>query len=209
MLSTQELKHQYSSAQRFAFPDLSCNANDTLLVLGRSGVGKTTLLHILAGILTPSTGEVMIDGQSLYSHNTGQLDNFRGKHIGLVFQKPHFVSALTAKENLQLAQKMAGNNIDNRRIDNLLFQLNIDSRSHAKTHQMSQGEQQRLSIARALVNEPKLILADEPTSALDDENCTEVVSLLRRQAEQVGAALVIVTHDGRLKELFDNQVTLT
>lgn len=209
MLSTQEVTHQYSSAQRFAFPDLSCNAKETLLVLGRSGVGKTTLLHILAGILTPSTGQVMIDGQSLYKHNTGQLDDFRGKHIGLVFQKPHFVSALTAKENLQLAQKMAGNLIDDRKIDNLLFQLNIDNRSQAKTHQMSQGEQQRLSIARALVNNPKLILADEPTSALDDENCNEVVSLLTRQAEQVGAALVIVTHDGRLKELFDNQVTLT
>ena len=209
MLSTRNLRHQYPSAQSFDFPDINCNPAETILVLGRSGVGKTTLLHILAGILTPTSGEVMIDGSSIYNEATSALDDFRGKNIGLIFQKPHFVSSLSAQENLLLAQKMAGTALDEQKIGSLLFQLNIDHRSTARTFEMSQGEQQRLSIARALVNNPKVILADEPTSALDDDNCTEVVNLLQQQAASVGAALVIVTHDGRLKELFHNQVILS
>lgn len=208
MISTNHLSHHYSGAQRFHFPDINCKPAETLLVVGRSGVGKTTLLHILAGILRPSEGEVIIDGQNLYGQSANVRDGFRGQNIGLVFQKPHFVTALNAKENLILAQKMAGINIDLKRIDNLLFQLNIDGQANSKTYEMSQGEQQRLSIARALVNSPKVILADEPTSALDDDNCSEVVKLLQQQANQVEAALVIVTHDARLKELFANQVTL-
>jgi len=103
---------------------------------------------------------------------------------------------------------MAGRRVDDSRINNLLSQLHIDHRSQAKTNTMSQGEQQRLSIARALVNSPKVILADEPTSALDDKNCEEVIQLLNTQAEAVGAALIIVTHDNRLKEFFTNHVEL-
>ena len=103
---------------------------------------------------------------------------------------------------------MANRPIDKGRIDGLMDQLNISNRATAKTYRMSQGEQQRLSIARAIVNNPKLILADEPTSALDDNNCNEVVNLLKHQAESVNAALVIVTHDNRLKALFPNQIEL-
>lgn len=208
MLNTKNLSHKYKGSQGFTFPDISCAPKETLVVLGQSGVGKTTLLHILAGILKPSKGEVLIDNASLYKQSTNALDTFRGQNIGMIFQKPHFVQAVNARENLFLAQSMSSQEVDKKRVENLLDQLNISNRSTAKTYQMSQGEQQRLSIARALVNNPKLILADEPTSALDDNNCNEVVSLLKHQAEAVGAALVIVTHDSRLKEIFPNQVEL-
>lgn len=208
MLETNHLSHKYKDSQTFNFPNISCNASETLLVLGSSGVGKTTLLHILAGILKPSEGKVIIDQTSLYSQGSKSLDKFRGQNIGLVFQKPHFVQAVSARENLILAQSMADRKVDLTRIDHLLEALNISNRSSAKTHTMSQGEQQRLSIARALVNNPKLILADEPTSALDDKNCNEVIDLLRHQAEAVDAALVIVTHDSRLKNIFSNHIEL-
>lgn len=209
MLVTKELYHQYSKAQSFAFPDINCNPNQTLLVLGKSGVGKTTLLHILAGILKPSKGEVSLDGTSLYGKSSNKLDSFRGQNIGLVFQKPHFVQSISARENLMLGQKMAGNSLNPQLIDKLLDQLNITKLANSKTQTMSQGEQQRLSIARALVNQPKVILADEPTSALDDENCNEVIKLLSTQAEQHQAALIIVTHDNRLKDYFSDQIELS
>ena len=207
MLLTQDLRHQYDSQVKFDFPDIICQARETLLVLGQSGVGKSTLLHILAGILPPTSGQVVIDNTSIYDQQPRRLD-FRGSHIGLVFQKPHFVQAVSAKENLRLAQRFARVRVDEQKINHLLTSLNISHRASAKTFSMSQGEQQRLSIARALINDPKLILADEPTSALDDKNCEEVISLLTAQAEAAGAALIIVTHDNRLKDLFSHQVTL-
>ena len=209
MLATNSISHAYNKSQRFNFPDIICNPNQTLLVLGSSGVGKTTLLHILAGILKPQKGEVVIDGTSIYGQKTKALDIFRGQKIGLVFQKPHFVQSVSAQENLFLAQRMANLSTDNNRVSSLLDSLNIGHKASAKAYQMSQGEQQRLSIARALVNNPKLILADEPTSALDDDNCQEVVTLLRHQAESVNAALVIVTHDQRLKDLFSDHIQLS
>jgi len=208
MLITNNLSHQYQGSQRFTFPDIICNQSDTLLILGKSGVGKTTLLHILAGILPPSEGEVIVGGVSLYDLKSSALDTFRGKHIGLIFQKPHFVQSISAEENLSLAQSLIGHKTDKVKIKSLLEQLNIDNRAKAKTKTMSQGEQQRLSIARALINQPKVLLADEPTSALDDESCDEVIALLKQQANAAHAALIIVTHDQRLKDVFSNKVNL-
>lgn len=208
MLTTQKLSHQYSRGQGFQFPDFTCSAQKTLLILGQSGVGKTTLLHILAGILKPSKGEVFIDNTSIYKQGSNKLDSFRGQHIGLVFQKPHFVQAINAKENLILSQRIASKKVNVGKIDTLLEQLNIAHRATAHVYKMSQGEQQRLSIARALVNEPKVILADEPTSALDDKNCEEVIKLLHEQATAAEAALIIVTHDNRLKDYFTNHIEL-
>jgi len=208
MLRTHNLSHQYSVDQRFTFPDIICQANETLLVLGNSGVGKTTLLHILAGILQPKQGEVIIGGSNLYKMKGNKLDRFRGQNIGLIFQKPHFVQSISAEENLLLSQRMAGHSPDKAQVKTILEKLNIYNRKSAKNYQMSQGEQQRLSIARALINNPKVILADEPTSALDDHNCRSVVELLQEQSLAVGASLIIVTHDNRLKNIFHNCIEI-
>jgi len=208
MLTTRNLSHQYKGSQRFTFPEINCNEADTLLVLGKSGVGKTTLLHILAGILPPTEGTVIVDGVSLYEQKSSAMDAFRGKHIGIIFQKPHFVQSISAVENLSLAQSLIGEKPNKDKINSLLEQLGIAHRASARTHTMSQGEQQRLSIARALINQPKVLLADEPTSALDDDSCNEVISLLEQQAGAAKAALVIVTHDQRLKDVFSNKVNL-
>ncbi len=208
MLKTSGITHAYDEKLKFNFPDINCGNSQTLLVLGQSGVGKTTLLHILAGILKPNQGEVIIEDTNIYKLSGNKLDKFRGQNIGLVFQKPHFVQSVSAEENLLLAQKMAGNNLDKKYASELFETLNLGHRKNAKTYEMSQGEQQRLSIARALINKPKVILADEPTSALDDKNCEEVIKLLERHSEIVNASLIVVTHDNRLKDFFNNKVEL-
>jgi len=209
MLSTKNLSHSYNKGHKFSFPDLACGKDETLLILGNSGVGKTTLLHILAGILKPNSGVVTIGNSELYKMKGDKLDRFRGQNIGLVFQKPHFVSSISAEQNLLLSQKIAGRPIDTTKVKSILEKLNIYERRKAKNYQMSQGEQQRLSIARALINGPKVILADEPTSALDDNNCDSVVQLLQEQSKAIGASLIIVTHDGRLKQVFNNYIELS
>ncbi len=209
MLKTSEIRHSYKRTQRFTFPEIKCEESSSLMILGKSGVGKTTLLHILGGMFKPLSGDVSINGTSIYTLRGNNLDTFRGQNIGIVFQKPHFVQSLTAEENLMLAQKMAGNSVSTNTVHELLQQLNLDHKAKALSYKMSQGEQQRLSIARAIINKPGLILADEPTSALDDENCKKVVELLEDQSEQLKAALVIVTHDNRLKQYFKNHIELS
>ena len=208
MLQTNQLQFSYTGAQTMTFPDFTCKKGEQWLLLGQSGSGKTTLLHLLGGLLSPTKGEVKVGETSLKSMSTAALDKFRGKHIGIIFQKAHFVRSLTVEENLILAQQLAGVAIDKTRIADLLNRLNVGHKLHAKTNELSQGEQQRVAIARAIVNQPAVILADEPTSALDDENCEEVIRLLEEQAAAVGATLLVVTHDGRLKERFEKQIVI-
>jgi len=164
MLRTENLTFAYNSSNSFQFPDIQCTKNQNLLIIGESGTGKTTLLHILAGLLKASKGKVWIEDTELNSLSDVQIDRFRGKNIGLVFQKSHFVSALSVKDNLRLAQSLAGEKKDMEKIKTLLHRLNIEHKLNSKPSQLSQGEQQRVAIARALLNQPKLILADEPSS---------------------------------------------
>lgn len=208
MLQTNQLHFSYTGAQTLTFPDFTCQKGEQWLLLGQSGSGKTTLLHLLGGLLSPTKGEVKVGDTALKSLSTAALDKFRGKHIGIIFQKAHFVRSLTVQENLILAQQLAGVSIDKNRISELLNRLNVGHKLHSKTNELSQGEQQRVAIARAIVNQPTVILADEPTSALDDENCEEVIQLLEEQAAAVGATLLVVTHDGRLKERFEKQILI-
>lgn len=163
---------------------------------------------MLAGLLKPASGSIEIAGTDITKLNTGKLDHFRGQHIGVVFQQPHFVQSLTVAENLRLAQYLAGAKEDGRRVKSLLESLNLGHKLGVKPRELSQGEQQRVAIARAIVNQPKVILADEPTSALDDANALEVIQLLETQANEQKATLLIVTHDQRLKNHFPNRIQL-
>ncbi len=208
MISTNNLKFKYSGGTEIVFPDIKCQAKDILLVLGSSGVGKTTLLHLLGGLLTTQHGSVHIQDTEINKLSGSELDAFRGKNIGIVFQQNHFVDSLNVLENVILAQSLAGNKTDKGAAQNLLSRLNIAHKAKSNIRDLSQGEKQRVAIARALINQPRLILADEPTSALDDQNCTEVLNLLDEQAKAAGSALVIVTHDTRLKDIISNRVIL-
>ena len=209
MIETHDLQFTYpGSDQQLKFADIKCGKGEQWLLLGQSGSGKTTLLHLLAGLRTPSSGTVSVNGQNFNKLTSQALDQFRGKHIGIVFQQSHFVRSLTVLDNLLLAQRLAGNAIDRSVANAILKRLNIDHKVHQYPSNLSVGEQQRAAIARALINTPDVILADEPTSALDDYNTEQVIELLRTQADAAGATLLIVTHDTRLKSIFDQRIEL-
>jgi ABC-type lipoprotein export system ATPase subunit len=209
MIYTQNLSYTYAGGKEIAFPDMKCNTKEILLILGKSGVGKTTLLHLLSGLLSIQKGEIDVDGTKLSTLSGSTLDNFRGKNIGIVFQQNHFIESIPVIENITLAQRLGGLKIDKDKAFEILGRLNIADKASKSVKNLSQGEKQRVAIARALINKPKLILADEPTSALDDNNAMEVIKLLKEQTIQSEAALIIVTHDTRLKDIFTNQVILS
>lgn len=209
MLITTSLKYKYPNGESFDFPDFECKAKEQLLVLGSSGVGKSTLLHLLGGLLSTKKGAIELGGQDMTKLTNKALDQFRGTNIGIIFQKNHFISSLSVLDNLLMSQYFSGGKEDEAKCKILLDRLNIGDKANKPINTLSEGQKQRVAIARALANSPKLILADEPTSALDDDNCKEVISLLEEQAELAGAALVIVTHDARLKDIIPNHITLS
>jgi putative ABC transport system ATP-binding protein len=207
MIRTKGLNFKYNDQASFSFPDINLGKDENLLIIGSSGIGKTTLLHLLAGLLESNSGSINLYGQDISKLTQHQIDKFRGQNIGIVFQKPHFVNSLTVKENLQLAQYL-GNKKDQNRIIDILSSLDILNKENKRPKKLSQGEKQRASIAMAIVNSPKLILADEPTSSLDDENCDRVIKLLKKQASEFKAQLIVITHDNRLKKHFKKSIKL-
>jgi lipoprotein-releasing system ATP-binding protein len=208
MISSRQLTFSYSPTKKFVFPDLHCNDREALLILGQSGTGKTTLLHLMALLLTPESGEISLNGRSLRQLSPPEAARVRARELGIIYQRAHFVHSLTVLDNILLANYLANQKQDKSRATGLADQLGFAEHLHKKPHQLSQGEQQRVSIARALMNNPAVILADEPTASLDDANCRKVVTLLREQSHSIGASLVVVTHDQRLKDEFANQVSL-
>ncbi len=208
MILIKDLRFAYGENPVLNIEELRVEQGYNYLFLGNSGSGKTTLLHILAGLIKPDSGKVILAGTDITQLKTHQMDQFRANHMGLIFQKSHLISALTVLENLLLAQYLGGIKKDVKRIDEVLADLNVWHRKKAKVYELSQGEAQRISIARAMLNKPKIILADEPTSSLDDTNCEKVIEMLQKQASQYNATMVITTHDHRIKLRFENSLTL-
>ncbi len=206
--SANHLSFAYNEANSFQFPDIQLAKEEQLLLIGPSGVGKSTLLQLLAGLRKPNSGELRLGNTQYSSLPARQLDRFRGENIGVVFQRPHFVEALTVEENLKLLQRVARKRPNKQRVSEILAVLGIENKKQVKPQQLSQGEQQRVGLAMALVNQPSLILADEPTASLDDSNCEKVLSLLQAEASRSEANLVVITHDRRVKELFGKKIEL-
>ena len=206
MIETKSLEFSYDNSFVFKFPDIKLKSNENLLVLGNSGIGKSTLLHNLAGILRPKSGLIKIFDQDISKLSELELDKFRGQNIGIIFQRSHFVNSLSVGENLELAQFLGRNKKGN--IKETLDNLKILDKINKKPKELSQGERQRASIALAIINSPKLILADEPTSSLDDTNCSNVIKTLKKQALKYQAQLIVITHDSRLKKHFKKSISL-
>ncbi len=209
MVNVSGVTFRYTAAAPvLAFPDWQVPPGAHCLLLGNSGSGKTTLLHLLAGFLKPTTGHVVVGDQNLTALSEAQLDRYRSRSIGLVFQRPHLIASLSVTQNLELAQYLAGLPAQPDLVAETLATLQLSHRSHARPAALSQGEAQRAALARALLNRPRVILADEPTSSLDDDNCARVLNLLRQQAERYEATLIIATHDQRLKAQMPQQQIL-
>lgn len=208
MIYTKDLIFSFNEKTTFAFPDLKNEASQTLLITGTSGKGKTTLLHLLGGLLRPNSGTISIQETNIASLSEKELDQFRGKNIGLILQQSHFIASLNVLENVVLASWLATGKKAIEKAKSLLKELDLEDQIYKLPSTLSIGQQQRVSIARALINEPKLLLADEPTSSLDDENALKVADLLAHLSKEYQASLIIVTHDYRLKSKFSNQLNL-
>ena len=208
MLKTTYITFSYNNLNSFIFPEISLNNSEDLLILGKSGVGKTTFIQILAGLLMPEKGSISLNGVKYADLSLKQMDEFRGKNISLVFQKPYFIKSINLLENLLTTLKLSGNEVDNKKCEYLLEQIGLSEKIYSKTYELSEGEKQRASIAMAVCKNPDLILADEPTASLDNENCDIIIKLLKEQAGNSNSKLIIVTHDQRLKNQFKNTINL-
>jgi putative ABC transport system ATP-binding protein len=204
MLNIKNISYSYINKK--VLDNLSCELKDkeNLVIIGKSGSGKTTLLHLIAGLLKAQNGELDFNGLNLKTLNEKQLDDFRAKNVGLIFQQFHLINALTAFENV----KLANDNISDDEVNVLFDKLDIAEVKNKRPSQLSIGQKQRVAVARALANKPKLIIADEPTSNLDDDNANKTIELLVKYTAESGAQLVIATHDSRIKSKFKNMLEL-
>ena len=208
MLKTEDLTFSYNSSHIFTFPDILLQQGEDLLILGDSGVGKTTLIQILSGLLSPHSGFVEMNGTRFQDLSSKSLDQFRGSNIGMVFQQSHFVRNLSILDNLLLSLYLSNKLQDKKRAIHLLQEIGLADKLNNMPDELSQGEQQRAAIATALIKTPDFILADEPTSSLDDNNCQKIITLLKEQASLTNAKLIIITHDQRLKDQFNTSIEL-
>lgn len=208
MIRAANLSYKYPGATALRFPAIKVEAGAACLIGGQSGSGKTTLLHLLAGLLQPATGSVEIRGVEMQTLGKSASDKFRAVQIGVVFQQPHFIQSLTVLENLEIAAFLAKQWPAKRRGMELLDRLDLADHAQKPPASLSSGQQQRLSVARAMMNKPALILADEPTASLDDLNTTRVIYLLREISSEQNAALIVVSHDNRIGSQFSQKIKL-
>jgi putative ABC transport system ATP-binding protein len=206
MLTVEGLIAGHGRRRLARLPSLTVEAGRATLLLGPSGSGKTTLLLAIAGLADVFEGQVKVGDVDVAALDGGARDRFRGRAIGLIFQDLHLIAGLSTLDNVLLAPFATGARQDRARALALLDELGLADRAHRPAETLSRGQAQRAAIARAMLLEPRLILADEPTASLDDQACARVADLLLRAASETGAALVIATHDLRLRERIASSV---
>ncbi|MFO1282513.1 MAG: ATP-binding cassette domain-containing protein [Burkholderiales bacterium] len=183
-------------------------AGEAWVLGGPSGSGKSTLLALIAALTEPTSGRIVVGGTDLATIAPGERDRWRGRTVGLVPQRLHLIGAVDVADNLRLAQRLAGAERDDARIAALLQAVQVADLAHRYPRELSQGQAQRVAIARAVVNRPSVLLADEPTASLDDEHAANALELLRTQAIEAGATLVVASHDTRVRALMPNAFVL-
>jgi lipoprotein-releasing system ATP-binding protein len=178
--------------------DLTVESGTMLSITGPSGVGKSTLLHILGTLDSPTSGQVLFNGQDIFAKSAAQISEFRNKQIGFVFQFHHLLPEFTALENAALPLMMRGDKNAEIEATKWLERVGLSGRLHHKPGELSGGEQQRVALARALVSKPSLLLADEPTGNLDEATGSDIVDLIRELNRELGMTVLMVTHNPRL-----------
>lgn len=200
MIETRALRYQYPGGPALAFPDVDVPQGATLLLRGDSGAGKSTWLALVAGLLTPSAGEVVVAGQALSHLSRAARDGWRARNLGFLPQKLHLSEALSVERNLALAYYAAGVPEDRAALHSALDRLGVAELAGRRPSQLSGGQAQRVALARSILMSPQVILADEPTASLDDQAALMGLRLLESCAFQCNATLVIATHDRRVQE---------
>jgi putative ABC transport system ATP-binding protein len=207
MLQIRDLHKSYREPDGTALPILDIKEfhvadSEQAVLMGRSGSGKTTLLHVIAGISRPDSGSVTIDGTDIVRLSEAGRDRFRADKIGYVFQTFNLLPGFSALENVLLGMSFAGSKTDPARARDLLDRVGLRHRLSHRPAALSVGEQQRVAVARALANRPKLLLADEPTANVDSGHQQQIIDLVRQTCREEGVALLIVTHTPEVAEQF-------
>lgn len=208
MLAVSPLILGYGDVPVLHFDGMMLARGGQCVIAGDSGCGKTTLLYALAGLNPVISGSVSVDGNVITDMGESERDQFRGRHIGIVYQGLHLVKSLTVLQNVMLAAYASGVEVDKEKAGAMLARLGLAEKAGVTADRLSQGQAQRVAIARAALHGPALLLADEPTSSLDDASCDKVVGLLKEVAEEAGSTLVIATHDARVRVHFSEVVRL-
>ncbi len=208
MLLLQGLRYQFVNGPALAFADLAVPQGAVVLVRGPSGSGKSTLLALMAGLLPPSAGQLLVAGSEPARMGERARDAWRAATLGFVPQRLHLSGALDVQANLELPYVGTGEAVDKPRIAALLQRLGLHGLQRRRPHELSLGQAQRVALARALLRRPRLILADEPSANLDDTACAQAAALLCEQASEEGATLVVASHDARIVSALGGAATL-
>ncbi len=208
MLEIKDISKQFNSGKRKVLAlnniNLSVEKSEFVLVKGESGSGKTTLLFIMGGMLNPSSGDVIVQGENIITLSEKERGKYRANQIGFVFQSYHLLPYLNVFENIMLPNELADSKVDKEDVYKIVRELGIEDRLYHKPSQLSAGEKQRVALARALVLNPSLILADEPTGNLDEKNTIEVMKHLKA-FQQKGGTVIMVTH-GNLADSYATRI---
>ncbi len=215
ILSCVNIKKSYLKADSHKLEilkgvSLEIESGKITVVVGASGAGKSTLLHIIGGLDYPDSGLVKINGENIYSLNDESLSRFRNSEIGFIFQFHHLLPEFTALENVNIPQLIAGKTSDEaaKRSEEILKIVGLKERMHHKPSELSGGEQQRVAVARALANDPKIIFADEPTGNLDSKNSETLHNLFLKLKDELRQTFLIVTHNPELVKLADRVIEM-
>lgn len=212
ILQTHDLIKHYGSGEMTVRAldgvNLTVAEGEFVAVVGSSGSGKSTLLHMLGGLDRPTSGEVIVDGNSIFNMKDDELTIFRRRSIGFVFQSYNLVPVLNVEENILLPLQLDGNKVDDGYIDEVIETLGLTQKRDALPSQLSGGQQQRVAIARALATKPAIVLADEPTGNLDSRTSLDVLGLLRITGERFGQTIVMITHNDAFAQMAGRTVRI-
>ena len=212
ILNVKNVKKEYANGDKklYALDDVSLaiNQGEFIAIIGPSGSGKSTLLHIIGGIDKPTSGKVLINGADISSLRSDKMTIFRRQNIGIVYQFYNLIPTLNAEDNITLPVLLDGKKVDKEKLEELIQLLNLEKRRNAMPSELSGGEQQRVSIGRALINNPSILLADEPTGNLDSKASKEIVEIFKYYNKTYKQTILLVTHDEEIALQADRIIKL-